>query len=234
MEMDPTVEQLALYIMQELGRGIPEQTLRANLMQHGWSSPWIDAALQIIHQRYPAQQQSTNSIASPPAGSVLPGPRKRSRVLVIAAVVFIILVIAAALFVPRLMQAVREQTARDNARRDDLAGLLSDLSDYYRANSKYPTLAEINDPAFRTRQGFDNDVIKDPEWSLADKACVKNGRPVLSETIQPHCYAYETSTSEGAPCNNGEAICTRMSLTMLFEKGNQTSQVAFDRDNELE
>lgn len=231
--MDPTVEQLAQYIMQELGRGVPEQALRANLMQHGWSSPWIDAAFQVVQQRHWGQQRAPHPTASPP-GPSLPRQRRRSKVLVVIALVFIVLAIAAALFVPRAMQAAQERAARDTARREDLAVLLSDLSDYYRTNSKYPTLAEVNDAKFRDRQGFDSGAISDPGWSTADKACTKNGRPVLSETVQPHCYAYKTNTSEGAPCNNSEAICTQMSITLLFEKGNRTSQVVFDRDNEIE
>ncbi len=226
--MDPTVERLAQYIMQELGRGMPEQTLRANLMQHGWSSPWIDAAFQVV-QRHWVQQQLAH-----PAAPLLPKKRRHTKVLAIIVALLIVLAIAAALLIPRFMRASHERTARDNTRRDDLAQLLSDLSDYYHDNTSYPTRAEINNAAFRKRQGFNDNALKDPQWSMADKACVKNGQAILSETIRPHCYAYKTSTSEGAPCDDKDTACTRMTLTMLFEKGNQATQVVFDRDNEVE
>jgi hypothetical protein len=55
--MNPTLEQLARYVVQELERGVPEITLSAALRESGWTQEWINAALSTAKQRaVPASQ----------------------------------------------------------------------------------------------------------------------------------------------------------------------------------
>lgn len=59
--MNPTLEQLARYVVQELERGVPESTLSASMRESGWTQEWINAALSAAKQRaVPATQPSLN------------------------------------------------------------------------------------------------------------------------------------------------------------------------------
>jgi hypothetical protein len=49
--MNPTVEQLARYVVQELERGVPEVTLYSAMRESGWTQEWIDAAFSTAKQR---------------------------------------------------------------------------------------------------------------------------------------------------------------------------------------
>jgi hypothetical protein len=49
--MNPTLEQLARYVVQELERGVPEIALQSSLRESGWTSDWINAALSLAKQR---------------------------------------------------------------------------------------------------------------------------------------------------------------------------------------
>lgn len=63
--MNPTLEQLARYITQELERGIPESTLRAALMQHGWTEDWVTAALRVAKQSPVSAQAPAQQLLAP-------------------------------------------------------------------------------------------------------------------------------------------------------------------------
>lgn len=247
--MDPTVEQLARYIIQELGRGVPEPSLRASLIQHGWATPWINAAFQRVYQGYaPTQAQHPNpvtaqqqSFAAPPstaqpAAQASKGSRLIFKVLIVLLVLIVVFAGGTVLLVnsPRLAQPSLERSARDTERQNDLAQLLSDLSDFYVSKSMYPTREALNDATFRSENGFRDDTIQDPQWSAAATACTKDGKAILAGSAEAHCYAYKTSTSEGAPCNDTDALCTRMTVSILLEKDNKTNHVTFDRNSESE
>ena len=49
--MNPTLEQLARYVVQELERGVPEIALQSSLRESGWTTDWISAALSLAKQR---------------------------------------------------------------------------------------------------------------------------------------------------------------------------------------
>jgi hypothetical protein len=49
--MNPTLERLARYVMQELERGVPEITLYSAMRESGWTAEWIKAAISTAKQR---------------------------------------------------------------------------------------------------------------------------------------------------------------------------------------
>ena len=60
--MNPTLEQLAKYIAQELERNVPDATLHRSLREAGWTDEWISAALAMAKQR---AMPATQSMAIP-------------------------------------------------------------------------------------------------------------------------------------------------------------------------
>jgi hypothetical protein len=61
--MNPTLEQLARYVVQELERGVPEITLYSALRESGWTQEWINSAFSTAKQR--AVPAATNSLNMP-------------------------------------------------------------------------------------------------------------------------------------------------------------------------
>ncbi len=75
--MNPTLEQLARYIAQELDRGIPESTIRTALLQRGWTVDWVDAAFRLARQQSAPFQQQSMAPRSAEAATALPQPQTR-------------------------------------------------------------------------------------------------------------------------------------------------------------
>jgi len=290
--MNPTLEQLAHYAMQELERGVPESTLRIALLQNGWTMDWVSAAFSAAKQRaMPATNQLTMPAVQPlmsqpaqrplvserPVVEELPEPQPEQppvqprvvsapspiatvqapaqnflaeatpnflapkpkrpinfKKLLLVAVVFLsLLFVAAGIYRinATIQTASQQRTVRDEERRDDLAVMLSTLSDYYVAHSSYPTRDQMNDAVFLQANSFGANSIKDPKWP-AD-ACIKDNKPVFTQIATPSCYAYKATTSSGADCNNGSKPCTRIKLTISLETGNKQYAVTFDKNSQL-
>jgi hypothetical protein len=259
--MNPTLEQLARYIAQELERGIPESTIRAALIQHGWTTDWVDAAVRIAKQQptpYRGQsmaqatalpqpqasprqawvQPQASPPAQPPETNDLPDEpiRNRTRAFIILAVIlsiFIAIGVGAYMIVNGLNKAEIARQRRDATRREHLSLLLNELSDYYVVNSSYPTRDQLNNKEFLEQNGFEAKVTQDPLWTAAE-TCTKDGRPQFTESPTLHCYAYESTTSEESVCDNKATPCARMKLTMLLEKQKQPNVVIFDQNSEID
>ncbi len=75
--MNPTLEQLARYIAQELDRGIPESTIRTALLQRGWTADWVDAAFRLARQQSAPLQQQSMAPRFPETATALPQPQAR-------------------------------------------------------------------------------------------------------------------------------------------------------------
>src|SRR2546430_938749 len=111
-----------------------------------------------------------------------------------------------------------------NARREaNVDGIKHQLETYYSysPNGKYPTLANINDPAWRHQnlKELDDRTIQDPRWSPAVKACVNGGKPVFVNSPTDNCYAYQVTSSDGSPCDNAKVDCAQYTLTAKLEGG---------------
>jgi len=87
-----------------------------------------------------------------------------------------------------------QKKARDSERKTDINALHSQLEAYYAQNGKYPTLANVNDSAWRSTnmKGLDADALKDP----------KGAASTLVGAAAADSYAYAVTTSGGAACDN--------------------------------
>lgn len=257
------MEQLAHYIAQELGKGVPESTLRTSLKQRGWTDDWIAAGFRAARQSVNpglipdallpqpgmvSPAPATQPLQIQPQPRPLPAPRSDDEIihqpyvnrkkafikLGIIGLVLVTIAVGAYLVLTMLKNAETQRQLRDAARKQDLSVLLSDLSDYYVAHNSYPTREELGDAAFQKNNGFASESLVDPGWSADNSTCVKDGKPSLVASPAPGCYGYQAISSEGAVCDNKENPCKRMRVTMTLEKEKEPYKVTFDQNSEIE
>ncbi len=97
----------------------------------------------------------------------------------------------------------------DIERKTDINVLASHLEAFNAQNGYYPTLENLNDPAFRAdnMQGLEVDALKDPDGNAS----------VVSASPSVHVYAYTVNPAE---CDNGEnGDCTMYTLTATLDSG---------------
>lgn len=102
-----------------------------------------------------------------------------------------------------------QQKARDTERKTDVNALHGQLEAYQAQNGKYPTLANVNDTAFRAAnmKGLDPAALQDPKGAAQTLVAA----PVANE------YAYAVLP---AGCDNGAGgDCTQYTLTATLEGG---------------
>ena len=110
---------------------------------------------------------------------------------------------------------------RNSERQSHIKTLQSELEVYYAQNSKYPTLADLNNTAWRTAnmKELKASDLKDPQWSKAAQACTLKGVAALTGSPAQKCYAYQVTTSDGSACDNIKADCAQYTLTAMLEGG---------------
>jgi len=110
---------------------------------------------------------------------------------------------------------------RNAERQASIKTLQSELEIYYAQTSKYPTLANVNDPTWRAQnvKDLDESDLKDPSWHKATKVCTAKNEPVISATPSKECYSYQVTTADGSPCDNTNADCAQYTLTAILEGG---------------
>jgi prepilin-type N-terminal cleavage/methylation domain-containing protein len=134
-------------------------------------------------------------------------------------VVGVIVVILASLVAMTYSGVQAKNRNRDRAVSID--ELKSQLENYYAQHTKYPVLAELNDPAWRATNFKDMPVgtVRDPQWNDKVTACTAKGLPMLSGAPIAKCYSYQATAADGAPCLDPAAGCAQYSLTAIFEGG---------------
>ncbi len=101
-----------------------------------------------------------------------------------------------------------QRNARNRAREADINALHSQLEYYYGQNSKYPTLADMNDAAWRAAnlKGLDSGALSDPQGNVETLV----GAPAAGS------YSYVVTPTG---CNNAGTDCTGYTLTATYEGG---------------
>lgn len=94
-------------------------------------------------------------------------------------------------------------------RQRDILQLQDALEDYYAQNEKYPTLANINDIAWRTKnlKTVGEDQFTDPKSKTA----------ALVSAPQANAYSYAPTTIDGNSCDNVTSDCMKYVLTATQE-----------------
>jgi hypothetical protein len=104
-------------------------------------------------------------------------------------------------------QGVQSQ-AKDTERKTDINAMEGHIEAYWADNGVYPTLANLNDPAWRAvnTKGLDAEAFKDPDGSSGS----------LAAAPAPHVYAYQPVP---AGCNNTSLQCAGYTLTATLDSG---------------
>jgi len=109
---------------------------------------------------------------------------------------------------------------RNAQRQTDIQQVQSQLEIYYAKHSKYPSLAELNDADWRTKNmnTLKNDSISDPSWKK-DSGCSKNDTATFVGAPAKNCYSYQATTADGSACLDAKIDCAQYTLTASFEGG---------------
>jgi len=122
----------------------------------------------------------------------------------------------------------------DTQRKESMAALVNDLTKYYTEKGTYPTLAQINNPDFASKdKGFNVSKYKDPKWD-ADKAkaCTsQKGQPMFADGRSENCFSYRATASNGGDCDAVATMCSRVVLTANLD-GNKPYVKALDKNTE--
>ncbi len=104
-----------------------------------------------------------------------------------------------------------DSVARDTERQTDIKAIHGQVEAYYAQNGKYPTLTDINDPAWRSTnmKGLDESILKDPEGTKA----ILDPKPSLN------VYAYDVTATDKSTCNNATKNCVQYTLTATLANG---------------
>jgi len=113
-----------------------------------------------------------------------------------------------------------QQRNRDAERKGDIVKLEGQIEAYQAETNKYPSVAQMNDASFRSKNMKDlqSSVLTDPSWKDNNHFCTADGNVQLEGTATPHngCYGYDPSP---AGCNNTSTDCTSYVLTANLETG---------------
>ncbi len=112
-----------------------------------------------------------------------------------------------------------QQKARNSQRQTDINAIASHVEAYYAQTGTYPSLALINDSAFRAAnmKGLDAEALKDPKATGPDLAATASGTQYGYAALVGSAAC--TTTGSGA---SGTADCDNFTLTANLEGGSST------------
>ena len=121
--------------------------------------------------------------------------------------VLVIIGILLALVVSSYASIQRDQRNQD--RQQDIKQVYEQLEAYYVENSKYPTLAEMDNLSWvsTNMKTLDKSALKDPSGSTE----------LLVAKPTANAYSYTVTSSDGSACNNTTTICAHYTLTAALE-----------------
>jgi len=133
--------------------------------------------------------------------------RKQSGFTIIELLIVIIVIGILATLVITTFSGI-QRNARNRAREADTNALHSQIEYYYGQNSKYPTLANLNDAAWRATnlKGLDVGALTDPQGTSA----------TIAAAPAAGAYSYAVTPTD---CNNSGTDCTAYVLTATYEGG---------------
>ena len=90
---------------------------------------------------------------------------------------------------------------RNSERQQDIKTIQHAIEDYYSQKERYPSLAQINDVDWRSKniKSLSNDDVTDPSSKQA----------ALAPAPVAKMYSYAPTTTDGAPCDNTLQDCMK-------------------------
>lgn len=109
---------------------------------------------------------------------------------------------------------------RNGDRQADIDSLRIQLESYFSSTDTYPTLAALNDRAWRQQNlpHLKDSTLDDPRWH-AELACSNDGKALLWAEPIPGCYGYQVTGPDGTTCDNDKVVCAHYTLTASLENG---------------
>jgi type II secretory pathway pseudopilin PulG len=100
--------------------------------------------------------------------------------------------------------------------------LQTSIEKFYSINMYYPSLANINNSAWRTTNmpKLNNKMLQGPSWTVKDTACTVNGQAILLSRSQPGCFGYNP-TNNGSSCTRSDKTCNEYMLSATLDQSNK-------------
>jgi prepilin-type N-terminal cleavage/methylation domain-containing protein len=112
---------------------------------------------------------------------------------------------------------------RNSERQSTIDTIQGQMEAYYAQYNKYPTLANLNDGNWRSKntKSLDNNVLQDPRWSASNKQCTNTdaGKAIAANQPAINCYSYQVTSSDAGACDNIKTDCAHYTLTANLEGG---------------
>jgi prepilin-type N-terminal cleavage/methylation domain-containing protein len=110
---------------------------------------------------------------------------------------------------------------RNNTRQTNIQKLQSELETFYAQQSQYPSLAQLNDAAWRMKnmKELGANIVSDPSWKSTVSACTVAGQPALTVEPTEKCYSYQATATDGSLCIDEKIACGQYTLTAVLEGG---------------
>ena len=110
--------------------------------------------------------------------------------------------------------------AQDTERKTDIKAMHGQVEAFYAQDGRYPSLANINDSAWRSTnmKGLDKEALKDPDGSDY----------MLKPLPDKNAYSYSAKASDNGDCNNTTKDCTTYVLTATLGDGSTFTKTALN------
>lgn len=116
---------------------------------------------------------------------------------------------------------------RNSTRQTDIQVIQTQLEAYYSQNGYYPSLNNINNAAWRTKNmtNLKSSNLVDPSAKNKDTNVA-----ILVSTPTKGAYAYDVTDSDGDSCETNQTTCAKYTLTATFE-GSVNGQKTYVKQN---
>jgi prepilin-type N-terminal cleavage/methylation domain-containing protein len=144
----------------------------------------------------------------------LKADKARSRGFTIVELLIVIVVIGILATLVIVTFSGIQKKGRDSQRQTDINALQSHVEAFYAQSGNYPSLTNLNTPAWRTAntKGLDPAALADPK-----NASVQTLDAAPADGT--YHYAYAVTNDAGTTCEADQSTCTKYTLTAQLEGG---------------
>lgn len=127
---------------------------------------------------------------------------------IVELLIFIIIITVLGLLIVTSFSEFKQKD-RNQSRQKDIKALQVAVEGYYAQNGKYPTLDELNNNEWRTKnvKALESDDFQDPQGA--------NSKLTAEPTTD--IYSYSAKADDDTACDNTTKDCTKYTLTATLE-----------------